>query len=53
MDIIDVKIIKLLQKNARITASEIGSEINMSVPAVYNFMGGSYHDNRGAEGNQK
>lgn len=34
MDGIDVKIIKLLQKNARVTASEISSEINLSVPAV-------------------
>lgn len=34
MDGIDVKIIKMLQKNARITASEIGSEIKMSVPSV-------------------
>lgn len=34
MDNIDVKILKLLQKNARITASDISSEINLSVPAV-------------------
>ncbi|MCX7922658.1 MAG: Lrp/AsnC family transcriptional regulator [Clostridia bacterium] len=34
MDVIDVKILKLLQKNARITASEISGEINLSVPAV-------------------
>lgn len=34
MDSIDVKIIKLLQKNARVTASEIGGEIKLSVPAV-------------------
>lgn len=34
MDNIDIKIIKLLQKNARITASEISGEINLSVPAV-------------------
>lgn len=34
MDAIDVKILKLLQKNARITASEISSEINLSVSAV-------------------
>lgn len=34
MDNIDVKIIKLLQKNARVTASEISNEINLSVPAV-------------------
>ena len=34
MDNIDIKIIKLLQKNARISASEISGEINLSVPAV-------------------
>lgn len=34
MDSLDIKILKLLQKNARITASEIGSRINLSVPAV-------------------
>ncbi len=34
MDNNDIKILKLLQKNARITASEIGSEINLSVSAV-------------------
>lgn len=34
MDTLDNKIIKLLQKNARVTASEIASEINLSVPAV-------------------
>lgn len=34
MDDLDLKIIKLLQLNARITASDIGKEINMSVPAV-------------------
>ncbi len=34
MDSIDAKILKLLQKNARITASDIGAEINLSVPAV-------------------
>lgn len=34
MDSNDIKILKLLQKNARITASEIGCEINLSVPAV-------------------
>ncbi len=34
MDNLDVKIIKLLQRNARVTASEIASEINLSVPAV-------------------
>lgn len=34
MDSIDVKIIKLLQANARITASEIAGEVNLSIPAV-------------------
>ncbi len=34
MDNIDIKIIKLLQQNSRVTASEIGSKINLSVPAV-------------------
>lgn len=34
MDNIDVKIIRLLQENARITASEIAGAINLSVPAV-------------------
>ena len=34
MDHLDTKILKLLQKNARITASEIGAQINLSVPAV-------------------
>ena len=34
LDNIDVKIIKLLQKNARITASDIAAEISLSVPAV-------------------
>lgn len=34
MDSLDIKILKLLQKNARITASEISSKINLSVPAV-------------------
>lgn len=34
MDAIDVKIVRLLQKNARVTASEISGEINLSVPAV-------------------
>jgi len=34
MDNLDIKILKLLQKNARITVSDIGSEINLSVPAV-------------------
>lgn len=34
MDNIDIKIIKLLQENARVTASEIAGNINLSVPAV-------------------
>lgn len=34
MDGIDIKIIDLLQKNARITVSEISSEIKLSMPAV-------------------
>ncbi len=34
MDSIDVKILKLLQANARITASEIAGEVNLSIPAV-------------------
>ena len=34
MDSIDIKIIQLLQKNARITASDISVEINLSVSAV-------------------
>lgn len=34
MDSLDIRIVKLLQKNARITASEIGNEVNLSVPAV-------------------
>lgn len=34
MDNIDIKILKLLQNNARITASEIASRINLSIPAV-------------------
>jgi Lrp/AsnC family leucine-responsive transcriptional regulator len=34
MDNIDIKIIRLLQENARITASEISSVINLSIPAV-------------------
>lgn len=34
MDNLDVRIIKLLQENARITASEIAGAINLSVPAV-------------------
>ncbi|HEX2947850.1 MAG TPA: Lrp/AsnC family transcriptional regulator [Clostridia bacterium] len=34
MDNIDIKIIKLLQENARVTASEISGIISLSVPAV-------------------
>jgi Lrp/AsnC family leucine-responsive transcriptional regulator len=34
MDQIDVKIIRLLQENARKTASDIAATINLSVPAV-------------------
>ncbi|MDP4089051.1 MAG: Lrp/AsnC family transcriptional regulator [Bacillota bacterium] len=34
MDNIDINILRLLQNNARITASEIASKINLSVPAV-------------------
>lgn len=34
MDSLDIKILKLLQTNARITASEISNRINLSVPAV-------------------
>jgi Lrp/AsnC family transcriptional regulator, leucine-responsive regulatory protein len=34
MDIIDIKILKLLQTNARITASEISNKVNLSIPAV-------------------
>ncbi|MCT8975612.1 Lrp/AsnC family transcriptional regulator [Clostridium sp. CX1] len=34
MDSLDIKILKLLQNNARITASEISSRVNLSVPAV-------------------
>jgi Lrp/AsnC family leucine-responsive transcriptional regulator len=34
MDNIDIKIIRLLQENARTTASEIAGKINLSVPAV-------------------
>lgn len=33
-DNLDIKILKLLQQNSRVTASEIGSKINLSVPAV-------------------
>lgn len=34
MDNIDIKILKILQKNARTTVSDISSQINLSVPAV-------------------
>lgn len=34
MDNLDIKILKLLQQNSRITASEISSRVNLSVPAV-------------------
>lgn len=34
MDAIDIKILHLLQKNARVTASEMAGEVNLSVPAV-------------------
>lgn len=34
MDNIDIKILKCLRKNARLTASAIGEEINLSVSAV-------------------
>jgi Lrp/AsnC family leucine-responsive transcriptional regulator len=34
MDNIDIKILKLLQSNARITVSEIANKISLSVPAV-------------------
>jgi len=34
MDNIDIKILKLLQQNARVTASEISNRINLSIPAV-------------------
>lgn len=34
MDNLDIKIIKLLQQNSRVTASEISNKINLSVPAV-------------------
>lgn len=34
MDNIDIKIIKLLQSNSRMTASEISGKINLSIPAV-------------------
>ena len=34
MDDLDIKIIKLLQANARMTVSEMSNQINLSVPAV-------------------
>lgn len=34
MDKIDIKILKLLQENSRISASQIGNIISLSVPAV-------------------
>lgn len=34
MDQIDIKILKLLQQNARITVSDISAQVNLSVPAV-------------------
>jgi Lrp/AsnC family transcriptional regulator, leucine-responsive regulatory protein len=34
MDEIDVKILKLLQKNARISNSEISNEVKLSLPAI-------------------
>ncbi len=34
MDIIDRKILKILSKNAKATATEIGAVVNLSVPAV-------------------
>ncbi|HEY5586179.1 MAG TPA: Lrp/AsnC family transcriptional regulator [Ruminiclostridium sp.] len=34
MDKIDITILKLLQKNARITASEISKNVNLSIPAL-------------------
>ncbi|MFT5875496.1 MAG: Lrp/AsnC family leucine-responsive transcriptional regulator [Clostridium sp.] len=34
MDNLDIKILKLLQKNSRVTASEISNRIHLSVPAV-------------------
>ncbi|MBU3160222.1 Lrp/AsnC family transcriptional regulator [Clostridium frigoris] len=34
MDNIDIKILKLLQQNSRVTASEISTQINLSIPAV-------------------
>ncbi|MBC8061840.1 MAG: Lrp/AsnC family transcriptional regulator [Clostridiaceae bacterium] len=34
MDNIDINILKILQQNSRITASEISNRINLSIPAV-------------------
>jgi Lrp/AsnC family leucine-responsive transcriptional regulator len=34
MDNLDIKILKLLQTDARMTVSQISSEINLSIPAV-------------------
>lgn len=34
MDTVDVKILKLLQKNARVSVSEISNKINLSLPAA-------------------
>jgi Lrp/AsnC family leucine-responsive transcriptional regulator len=34
MDSIDIKILKLLQSNARMSASQISSKVNLSIPAV-------------------
>jgi len=34
VDSIDIQILKLLQENARTTASEIASRVNLSVPAI-------------------
>lgn len=34
MDNIDIKILKLLQENSRISISEMSSKINLSIPAV-------------------
>jgi len=34
MDNLDIKILKILQQNSRVTASEISNRINLSIPAV-------------------
>ncbi|AFA49193.1 Lrp/AsnC family transcriptional regulator [Acetobacterium woodii] len=34
MDSIDIEILKLLQQNARVTASQIANEVSLSVPAI-------------------